>query len=204
MRRLIAQADVVIANFSPGALKHFGLDYETLSRHQGRHHPDHRLGLRLRRPAARADRLRRRRPGGQRRDLAERRARPALPLRHGLRRFRHRAVLRLRHAGARSSRKMRTGKGAHGRGVAGRHGDGDHEPDPDRAGDRLQRSASRPAIAARFRARPTCSRPRTAGSSCRSSAEDVRALAKLVGRPDLLEDPALCHRHPARPATARS
>jgi crotonobetainyl-CoA:carnitine CoA-transferase CaiB-like acyl-CoA transferase len=30
MRRLIAQADVVIANFSPGALKHFGLDYESL------------------------------------------------------------------------------------------------------------------------------------------------------------------------------
>ncbi len=30
MRRLISQADVVVANFSPGALKHFGLDYETL------------------------------------------------------------------------------------------------------------------------------------------------------------------------------
>lgn len=30
MRRLIAQADVVIANYSPGALKYFGLDYETL------------------------------------------------------------------------------------------------------------------------------------------------------------------------------
>lgn len=30
MRRLIAQADVVIANYSPGALKFFGLDYETL------------------------------------------------------------------------------------------------------------------------------------------------------------------------------
>lgn len=30
MRRMIAQADVVVANFSPGALKHFGLDYETL------------------------------------------------------------------------------------------------------------------------------------------------------------------------------
>ena len=29
-RRMIAQADVVIANFSPAALKHFGLDYETL------------------------------------------------------------------------------------------------------------------------------------------------------------------------------
>lgn len=29
-RRLIEQADVVIANFSPGALKHFGLDYETV------------------------------------------------------------------------------------------------------------------------------------------------------------------------------
>lgn len=29
-RRLIAQADVVIANFSPAALKHFGLDYESL------------------------------------------------------------------------------------------------------------------------------------------------------------------------------
>ncbi len=30
MRRLIAQADVVIANYSPSALKHFGLDYDTL------------------------------------------------------------------------------------------------------------------------------------------------------------------------------
>lgn len=30
MRRLIAEADVVIANYSPGALKYFGLDYETL------------------------------------------------------------------------------------------------------------------------------------------------------------------------------
>lgn len=30
MRRLIGQADVVVANFSPAALKHFGLDYETL------------------------------------------------------------------------------------------------------------------------------------------------------------------------------
>jgi crotonobetainyl-CoA:carnitine CoA-transferase CaiB-like acyl-CoA transferase len=30
MRRLIAQADVVVANFSPGALKHFQLDYDTL------------------------------------------------------------------------------------------------------------------------------------------------------------------------------
>ena len=30
MRRLIAQADVVVANFSPGALKHFGLDYDAL------------------------------------------------------------------------------------------------------------------------------------------------------------------------------
>ncbi|HEU0220802.1 MAG TPA: CoA transferase [Paracoccaceae bacterium] len=30
MRRLIARADVVVANFSPAALKHFGLDYETL------------------------------------------------------------------------------------------------------------------------------------------------------------------------------
>lgn len=30
MRRMIAQADVVIANYSPSALKHFGLDYDTL------------------------------------------------------------------------------------------------------------------------------------------------------------------------------
>ena len=30
MRRLIAKADVVVANYSPGALKHFGLDYDTL------------------------------------------------------------------------------------------------------------------------------------------------------------------------------
>lgn len=30
MRRLIAQADIVVANYSPRALKHFGLDYETL------------------------------------------------------------------------------------------------------------------------------------------------------------------------------
>lgn len=30
MRRLIAQADVVVANYSPNGLKHFGLDYETL------------------------------------------------------------------------------------------------------------------------------------------------------------------------------
>ena len=30
MRRLIARADVVVANYSPGALKHFGLDYESL------------------------------------------------------------------------------------------------------------------------------------------------------------------------------
>lgn len=30
MRRLISQADVVIANFSPRALEHFGLDYRTL------------------------------------------------------------------------------------------------------------------------------------------------------------------------------
>jgi len=30
IRRLVEQADVVIANYSPGALKHFGLDYETL------------------------------------------------------------------------------------------------------------------------------------------------------------------------------
>ncbi|MBF9032654.1 CoA transferase [Rhodobacterales bacterium HKCCE2091] len=31
MRRLIARADVVVANYSPNALKHFGLDYETLT-----------------------------------------------------------------------------------------------------------------------------------------------------------------------------
>jgi crotonobetainyl-CoA:carnitine CoA-transferase CaiB-like acyl-CoA transferase len=30
IRRLIEQADVVVANYSPSALKHFGLDYETL------------------------------------------------------------------------------------------------------------------------------------------------------------------------------
>ena len=30
MRRLIAGADVVVANFSPGALRHFGLDYDSL------------------------------------------------------------------------------------------------------------------------------------------------------------------------------
>lgn len=30
MRRMIEQADVVIANYSPSGLKHFGLDYETL------------------------------------------------------------------------------------------------------------------------------------------------------------------------------
>ncbi|HKZ01994.1 MAG TPA: CoA transferase [Pyrinomonadaceae bacterium] len=30
MRRLMAQADVVVANYSPNALKYFGLDYETL------------------------------------------------------------------------------------------------------------------------------------------------------------------------------
>lgn len=30
MRRLIAGADVVVANYSPNALKHFGLDYDTL------------------------------------------------------------------------------------------------------------------------------------------------------------------------------
>lgn len=30
MRRMIAQADVVVANYSPGGLKHFGLDYDTL------------------------------------------------------------------------------------------------------------------------------------------------------------------------------
>lgn len=30
MRRMIAQADVVVANFSPAALKHFGLDYPSL------------------------------------------------------------------------------------------------------------------------------------------------------------------------------
>ncbi len=30
MRKMIAQADVVIANYSPSALKYFGLDYETL------------------------------------------------------------------------------------------------------------------------------------------------------------------------------
>jgi crotonobetainyl-CoA:carnitine CoA-transferase CaiB-like acyl-CoA transferase len=30
MRRLIARADVVVANYSPGALKHFGLDYDSL------------------------------------------------------------------------------------------------------------------------------------------------------------------------------
>lgn len=30
MRRLIEKADVVVANYSPSALKHFGLDYETL------------------------------------------------------------------------------------------------------------------------------------------------------------------------------
>ena len=30
MRRLIARADVVVANYSPSALKHFGLDYESL------------------------------------------------------------------------------------------------------------------------------------------------------------------------------
>ena len=30
MRRMIAGADVVIANFSPAALTHFGLDYATL------------------------------------------------------------------------------------------------------------------------------------------------------------------------------
>jgi crotonobetainyl-CoA:carnitine CoA-transferase CaiB-like acyl-CoA transferase len=30
VRRIIARTDVVVANFSPGALKHFGLDYDTL------------------------------------------------------------------------------------------------------------------------------------------------------------------------------
>lgn len=30
MRRMIARADVVVANYSPGGLKHFGLDYDTL------------------------------------------------------------------------------------------------------------------------------------------------------------------------------
>ena len=32
MRRLIAKTDVVIANYSPGALRYFGLDYDTLKR----------------------------------------------------------------------------------------------------------------------------------------------------------------------------
>lgn len=35
MGRLIAGADVVIANYSPGALRHFGLDYETLRQIRG-------------------------------------------------------------------------------------------------------------------------------------------------------------------------
>ncbi|NKC04941.1 hypothetical protein HED55_22525 [Ochrobactrum haematophilum] len=30
MRRMIEKADVVVANYSPNGLKHFGLDYETL------------------------------------------------------------------------------------------------------------------------------------------------------------------------------
>lgn len=32
LRRMIGQADIVVANYSPRALKHFGLDYETLKR----------------------------------------------------------------------------------------------------------------------------------------------------------------------------
>lgn len=32
VRKLISQADVVVANYSPGGLKHFGLDYDTLKK----------------------------------------------------------------------------------------------------------------------------------------------------------------------------
>ena len=49
VRRLVATADVVVANLPPQTLAAMGLDYDSLQGGQARHHPDHRLGLRRRR-----------------------------------------------------------------------------------------------------------------------------------------------------------
>ena len=61
MRRLVATADVVVANLPPQTLRAMKLDYELAEGDQAGHHPDH--GNRVRRAGAvvRPRRLRRRR-----------------------------------------------------------------------------------------------------------------------------------------------
>ena len=66
-RRLVAGADVVVANMPADGMRASGLDYETPPGGQARHHPGQRHRLRRGRPLQRPGRLRRHRPGDVRR-----------------------------------------------------------------------------------------------------------------------------------------
>ena len=67
VRKLVATADVVVANLPPAVLRSLELDLDSLRRDQARHHPDHRDRVRRRRAAQPQARLRRHRPGDERR-----------------------------------------------------------------------------------------------------------------------------------------
>ena len=89
VKRLVSTADVVIANLPIKVLRKVGLDYETLKRHQGRHHPGHGVGIWLHRAVCRACWFRRRRPGHERCDAPERVSGSARPVCRSLCRLRH-------------------------------------------------------------------------------------------------------------------
>jgi hypothetical protein len=128
VRKLVATADVVVANLPPQTLLEMKLDYASLTAVK----PDIILttgdGLRPRRSLQRPRRLRRHRPGHVGRRLHDRRGRPALSRAGALGRLRHGPALRVRHNGC-------------------PHGAQGHWQGPDRgrraAGDRRHRSATR-------------------------------------------------------------
>ncbi len=87
VRRLVATADVVVANLPPATLHAMGLDLDSLREVKGGHHPDHGLGLRSGRPLQRPGGLRRHRPGDVGDRLHDRRSRPSAAGGGALRRF---------------------------------------------------------------------------------------------------------------------
>ncbi len=75
LHKLVRTADVVIANMPPRVLKGLGIDYDSLRLDQARHHPHGVFGLRQPSRGQRPRRLRRRRPGHERRRVHDRHCR---------------------------------------------------------------------------------------------------------------------------------
>ena len=169
VRKLVATADVVIANLPLQTLKAMQLDYDSLKAVK----PDIILTtvirLRQRRPLQQSRRLRRHRPGHVGRRLHDGHRGPALSRAGALGGFRHRAALRVRHHGG-ADGAQGDRQGPMGAGRAARHRRDLRQRAADRAGGDPGQPRARPATAARPQARSTSTAPGTAGSCARSSA----------------------------------